>query len=205
MTASLISTRRRRHGDTIGYEKTFEYRVWRGMISRCHNSRVKSYKDYGAKGVSVCERWRRSFAAFLEDMGRAPTHKHSIDRYPNRRGHYEPRNCRWANSKQQRRNMDNVTMLTMDEQTRCVGEWGEITGIPRRVLYERVVLMGWDHRRALTTPTGTRASKLNWDSVREIRKLYAAGQYSLSQLASRFHVGVMTVHDVVKNKTWIEM
>jgi hypothetical protein len=74
------------------------------MNQRCTNPRNKRYADYGGRGIQVCDRWRTSFAAFLEDMGRRPSPEHSIDRYPNNDGNYEPGNCRWATAKQQRAN-----------------------------------------------------------------------------------------------------
>lgn len=80
-----------------------EYGVWSAMWTRCTNANSKDYKRYGASGVRVCERWH-SFEAFLEDMGRRPSPKHSIDRWPNGSGNYEPGNTRWATPEQQREN-----------------------------------------------------------------------------------------------------
>lgn len=72
------------------------------MKTRCHNPNFAWYKYYGAKGVSVCARWRESFVAFLSDMGPCKA-GHSIDRI-DAYGHYEPSNCRWATPKQQANN-----------------------------------------------------------------------------------------------------
>jgi hypothetical protein len=65
------------------------------MIQRCTNPRRKKYPNYGARGITVCEYWKNSFAAFLSDVGRRPTPRHSIDRI-NNDGNYEPGNVRWA-------------------------------------------------------------------------------------------------------------
>ena len=70
------------------------YRIWTAMKNRCQNPNRSDYKYYGAKGISVCERWQ-SFELFLEDMGQPPTSKHSIDRIDTQ-GNYELSNCRWA-------------------------------------------------------------------------------------------------------------
>lgn len=78
------------------------YRVWAGMISRCHSENNKDYPKYGARGVQVCDRWRSSFEAFFADMGERPTGL-SIDRIDNDKG-YAPGNCRWATAQEQTQN-----------------------------------------------------------------------------------------------------
>lgn len=76
-----------------------EYRVWAAMKSRCKNPRDSNFKRYGARGIDVCEEWKL-FNNFIQDMGRRPSDKHSIDRV-NVNGNYEPGNCRWATLTQQ--------------------------------------------------------------------------------------------------------
>jgi hypothetical protein len=66
------------------------------MKARCGNPAIKGWENYGGRGISVCDRWRKSFPAFLMDMGMRPSPKHSLDRYPDKNGNYEPGNCRWA-------------------------------------------------------------------------------------------------------------
>lgn len=87
------------HGDACQRARTPEWRIWRGMRQRC---RDVSEKNYGGRGIRVCERWE-SFANFLADMGRRPSSRHSLDRIDND-GNYEPGNCRWATQKTQTQN-----------------------------------------------------------------------------------------------------
>jgi hypothetical protein len=76
-----------------GYANTKVYSAWRDMVHRCHNSKCRSYKGYGALGITVCKRWRTSFVNFLADMG-LPQPNESIDRIKPEKG-YTPSNCRW--------------------------------------------------------------------------------------------------------------
>lgn|SRR6266436_912231 len=99
--AELAALRFRKHGEA---RRTAEYKTWAGMIARTTIPSVDSWKYYGGLGVTVCERWRYSYENFLKDMGRRPSVKHSIDRFPNPSGNYEPGNCRWATKREQRLN-----------------------------------------------------------------------------------------------------
>ena len=86
-----------------GMSDTLIYNIWVGIIQRCENPNNPRYKDYGGRGIKVCERWRNSFEAFYEDMGECPKGM-SIDRWPDNDGDYELENCRWASRHEQRVN-----------------------------------------------------------------------------------------------------
>jgi len=88
---------------THGGSQTTEYRSWLAMLHRCYNPAVPGFPFYGAKGVTVCDRWRESFANFLEDMGPKPGPDYSLDR-ENPFGIYEKTNCRWADRQTQAEN-----------------------------------------------------------------------------------------------------
>jgi len=85
-----------------GIKSHYMYKAWAGMKTRCYNPKTKTWKYYGAKGIKVCEKWRKSFEIFLSDMGERPKGL-SLDRI-NNNGNYEPDNCRWATPKEQRNN-----------------------------------------------------------------------------------------------------
>jgi hypothetical protein len=91
-----------RHGDTR-HGRTPEYYAWVSMIRRCHAPRARNYRLYGARGITVCQRWRESFPTFLGDVGRKPSPDLSLDRIDNN-GNYEPGNVRWATRSEQQRN-----------------------------------------------------------------------------------------------------
>ena len=129
-----------------------EYRVWAGMIQRCTNPKAASYSRYGAIGVSVCKRWRESFRAFLEDVGRRPTGMHSLDRYPNCTGNYEPGNVRWATTEEQSRNKRNTVKVTVNGHTIPLAEAAEQLGVSRKLAWTRMQ-RGWTVEEALQLHT----------------------------------------------------
>lgn len=81
-----------------------EYKTWERIKARCTNPNYSKFYLYGGRGIRVCDRWMASYEAFLEDMGRRPSNKSSIDRYPDPNGNYEPGNCRWADHVEQNNN-----------------------------------------------------------------------------------------------------
>lgn len=139
-----------KHGFSPLRGKKPTYYVWATMIQRCTNPNSEKYRIYGARGITVCERWF-DFKNFLADMGERPSPKHSIGRIENN-GNYEPSNCRWETSKQQARNRRDNHFLEFNGKTATLVEWSEITGIEYNALKNRINNLGWPASRALTQP-----------------------------------------------------
>lgn len=145
-----------------GMKNTPEYRSWKAMRVRCNNPNIAQYKDYGGRGIKVCQRWNE-FLDFLADMGRKPTPKHSLDRIDVNAnyscGHCNQcvqngwsANCRWATRLQQNNNARSNRNFTYQGETLNVAQWARRSGISESLLYRRLVIRGWSAERALTTP-----------------------------------------------------
>jgi hypothetical protein len=139
--------------------KTVEYKTWQNMITRCTNPNSNVYKNYGLKGIKVCDRWLHSFENFIADMGNKPTTKHSIDRI-NSKGNYEPSNCRWATRKEQDGNKTNSFLIEYNGQVRCLRDWSEYLNIKYVTLMARIKVYKWSLDKAFSEPVGQSKNKL---------------------------------------------
>lgn len=139
--------RKLRHGRS----GTTMHIIWSGMKSRCYNKNEPAYKNYGGRGIRMCDRWRNSFEAFLEDVGERPGPEYSIDRIDND-GNYEPGNVRWVTDKQQANNKRNNRILEHDGRSLTVAQWAKETGISGFVILGRLS-RGWTVHDALTLDT----------------------------------------------------
>lgn len=129
-----------------GSSHTREYHIWENMKSRCLNPTVAEYKYYGQRGITLCPRWM-SFENFIEDMGRAPSSLHTIDRI-NNDGHYEAANCRWATRKEQANNTRRNRFLTIDGVSKTLSEWAELSNT-NQVLISQRLSRGWTDQEAV--------------------------------------------------------
>lgn len=187
-------TTREKHGMV----NTKEYNSWRGMLDRCRNSSHSQYKDYGARGITVCQRWVDSFLAFFQDMGPRPANT-SIERRRNSEG-YTPENCYWATRQQQARNKRNNRWLTLNGETRTLGEWAKELGIAPGTLSCRLDREKWSIERALTTTKSPPRRNTHWLEYGGRRQSLTAWAKELgtsrATIVSRLKAG-MTVAEAV--------
>lgn len=125
----------RRHGAV----DTKEYRSWQHAKARCYNKNNEAYPNYGGRGIKMCDKWVEAFENFIADMGLAPSEKHSLDRFPDINGHYEPNNCRWATKKEQQNNRRNNHYITYNDETRTMTEWAEFLGENVKYFSEMII------------------------------------------------------------------
>jgi hypothetical protein len=133
-----------------GNSKSRTYRIWKAMKSRCKNPNVENYKNYGGRGVTVCNRWALSFEDFLSDMGHAPEGM-SIDR-KNGFGNYERENCKWSTRKEQANNKRDNTFIEHDGLRLTVAQWSDRTGISQGAILFRIKSK-WGINDILNTPS----------------------------------------------------
>lgn len=121
-----------KHGGSIGYKECKEYGAWQGAKSRCFNKNDHKYKAYGARGITMCDKWKNDYSAFLQDMGRCPD-GFSLDRI-NVDGNYEPSNCRWADIYTQSNNKRNHVFIELDGNRMTLSQFSRKFGFD----YKRV-------------------------------------------------------------------
>lgn len=125
------------------------YVLWAGMIARCENPNHVGYKNYGGRGIKVCERWRMSFENFLEDMGERPPGT-TLDREDGNKD-YEPGNCAWKTTAEQSRNTKRNVYIEVGGVRKTLRDWEIDSGV-KRGAYQRRIDLGWDPVAAVTLP-----------------------------------------------------
>jgi hypothetical protein len=131
---------------THGASDTRAHNTWNGIIQRCTNPNNPHFRNYGGRGIAICDDWLE-FANFLRDMGQPPKGC-SIERVDNNAG-YSKQNCIWADRTTQQRNRRVVQMVELHGEKRCLSEWAEIYGLPQSLVLSRVHALKWSLEEAL--------------------------------------------------------
>lgn len=132
------------------------YWIWNSMLRRCHDPRTKQYKDYGGRGIFVCDEWRMDFSAFYKDMGDRPLGRSMMDRIDNN-GPYCKENCRWVDFKTSNSNRRWCVIVdgkTMKQYLRDLDQLDRYRMVMKRIK------KGMSIKDALTTPARIWPSKL---------------------------------------------
>lgn len=143
----LLSLRQRKHGMCY----TPAYKAWYRMIRRCNSSKSDKWKDYGGRGITVCQKWH-NFEAFYADMGEPPTGK-TLDRI-DCNGNYSPENCRWSDARTQTRNRRISINVEFQGQVKPLQVWADEKGLRYDTLWKRLKIRGWSVEKALTVKEG---------------------------------------------------
>jgi hypothetical protein len=130
---SLSNTK---HGHARRGALSKAYTVYRNMKQRCYDLNHHKYRDYGGRGIKVCDRWLESFENFYDDMGDCPKGM-SLDRKDND-GAYSKKNCRWATNEEQANNTRGNKLITYGGQTMTLANWARSLSIARMTLYCRL-------------------------------------------------------------------
>lgn len=178
-----------------------EYAAWMAMKRRClPNSVDRRY--YADKGVAVCPEWQKSFQAFYASVGPRPSPKHSLDRYPDCNGNYQPDNVRWATASEQKLNARNAVLITFRGKTQNAIKWASEIGLNTSVITRRLK-KGWPVERVLSSSNyslgeARASSRLTNTQVKEIRD----SSLSCKKTGAIYGVSPSTINEIRRRLTW---
>lgn len=190
---------------------TSEYRAWQCMRLRCFNPENEAYPDYGGRGITVCDRWKDDFLAFLADMGPKPGPEYELDRIDND-GNYEPGNCRWATRSENDRNRRSNRWVEFKGERCLLIELCE----QFEIRYDTVTWRldgGWGLEKALTTPARVKRAngvlaaekaahvpvrpRIDAERTQKVIDLFIAGN-TYEQIVAATDVSYNTVGRIIK-------
>ena len=131
-----------------GMSRSRTYITWSNMMNRCTRTANNRFKDYGGRGIKVCDRWLE-FLNFYKDMGDR-ARGYSIERI-NNDGDYCPENCRWIPMADQQRNTRTTKHITFRGETRCIADWARELGLTEAALRYRLASQAWTFDTAMST------------------------------------------------------
>lgn len=154
-SCGCLNDEKRRGRKTHGKSKSRLYSIYSSMKQRCYNTKLRAYKRYGGRGITICKEWENSFNSF-QSWAESNGYKEdlTIERIDNN-GNYEPSNCKWANKKEQARNRNTSKRLEYKGQIYTYAEWGEFKGLTSSIISARI-RNGWSIEKTLETPIKNR-------------------------------------------------
>lgn len=139
------------HNRTHNLSDTRIYHIWIGIKQRCNNPNTTEYKNYGGRGIGICQEWNTNFMSFYDwAMSNGYDDTLTIDRINNNLGYF-PENCRWVTIREQNRNKRNSRLITYNGMTLTPSEWSFLLGGSINLVAGRI-RNGWDEIKAITTP-----------------------------------------------------
>lgn len=136
---------------THGKSGTRLHHIWKSMHERCYCENHQQFKDYGGRGIIICDEWKNDFNSFYEwALNNGYQDNLTIDRI-NNNGNYEPENCKWSTRKEQSNNQRTNRLLTYNNKTQTVSQWAEEVGLNKHTLQTRIS-RGWSVEDALCRP-----------------------------------------------------
>lgn len=172
---------------------TPEYRSWLAMKSRCYYSKNIEYKNYGARGITVCEEWRNSFEKFLEDMGEKPDKSYTLDRIDNSQNYCKD-NCKWSSKIEQSNNTRKNVFIEYNGEKLTLAQWSEKLGINKQTLKTRYN-QGWSIEKMFSTTN----SKMTENVKLKILELNKQ-DYTLKQISEQVGFSQQAISKYLKKK-----
>ena len=146
---------KRKYFDEYGINSRL-YRIYNHMKDRCYRPNDKRYRDYGGRGIVICEEWKNDYLEFKNwALANGYRDDLTIDRI-NNDGNYCPQNCRWVDRFVQGNNTRNNHLLTFNGETKTLSQWSRESGLKITTIYMRIYQYGWTIEEALTTPLQNR-------------------------------------------------
>lgn len=174
-----------------GKSGTRLYRIWKSMRSRCMDKNMDAYKNYGARGISICKEWDdfNNFYNWAYSNGydeNAEYMKCTLDRIDND-GNYEPSNCRFVDWKEQSRNKRTNRKFLFKGKMTTLPEIADETGLARDLLYDRIIRRNWSVEKATTTPIKKHINA-NSDEFKRYYEKYKSKEMSARKICQELDI-----------------
>ncbi|BAW19071.1 hypothetical protein [Ralstonia phage RP31] len=149
-----------------GYCAYPEYKVWNTIKLRCYDPKSPSYKDYGARGITMSDEWKESFETFLHDMGPRPSSEYSIEREDNN-GPYRKSNCKWATRTEQANNRRSSIYYEFHGWKMTLPDWCRALGLSHSTIWQRIHKLGWSFEKVVSKAMAEREITFSTSGLKE--------------------------------------